>query len=463
MFDKVFQRSDCLLNRRNRYVFLITLLTDLIAISHGISIGWFSPTLRKLQSPDSPVNFELTLNEISWVGSLVAMGSGITNIIFGLLLDRLGNRVCLLLLAFPNMCGWLLIYYAQSVEFLYAARLLTGFSSGGMYIVNPIFISEISNAKIRGSLSSMMMLFMNTGILIGYILSSHIPYHIMPWIAIICPATYFLSMVFFVRESPMYLIRKGKLKEAEESYCYYNNIRNNNKNISDMAEFETMRIALTKSNEKEEAVTWKDFVTPAALKAYAIATALVITNQFSCIFPLINFMSTIFAQSGSQMNPDTCTIIVGAVQLLGTYGTTLLCDICGRKLLLLVSTAGVAISLTAFGLFTHFAQIYDLSEWSWLPLVFMSSYIFLGNIGLIGCFVVCLVELFPYKIRSKATSAFIVSCSLIATFLLWVFPLCMEHWGIDVTMWSIAGITGCGFCFLFVFLKETKGKSMLDD
>ncbi|XP_068151822.1 facilitated trehalose transporter Tret1-like isoform X2 [Drosophila tropicalis] len=461
MLQRLIQRPNCLLNVRNRHQFLTALLVNLMAISHGIGVGWLSPTLRKLQSQDSPVGFTLDVNEISWVGAMLGLGAVTGNILLGCLIGRLGSKLCLLFLAFPNTCFWLLVYFAESVEYLFVARLLAGISSGGMYIVHPIFLSEISSANIRGTLSSMLMLYMNMGVLLGYILATHLPYFLITWLVICCPIAYFLSVLLFVKESPMHLIRKGRVTEAYKSFRYYKNIKDDDHEMNN--EFETMRIALTKGNQLKDGLTLRDFCTPAAVKAYGIGLVLIMTNQFSCLFPMINYMSDIFAQSGSAMDPNFCSIIIGAVQILGTYGTTLLCDICGRKLLLLVSTAGVTVSLTAFGFFTHYAGIYDLREWSWVPLVLMSLYIFLGNIGLIGCFFVCLVEIFPLKIRAKAASIAIVLTSCVVSLLLLIFPLCLAHWGISATMWSCAGITGGGFCFLLPFLKETKGKSMLDD
>lgn len=126
---------------------------------------------------------------------------------------------------------------------------------------------------------------------------------------------------------------------------------------------------------------------------------LLIVNQFSGLFAMVSYMSDIFDMSGSTMDPDTCTIVIGIVQILGTYATTLLCDVCGRKILLIASSAGVSVGLTCFGFFTYFSQKYDLSEWSWVPLVSMSTTIFLGNIGLIGCFFTVLVEIFPLKVE----------------------------------------------------------------
>lgn len=138
--------------------------------------------------------------------------------------------------------------------------------------------------------------------------------------------------------------------------------------------------------------------TPLALKAYVPAAVLLIINQFSGLFAMVSYMSDIFDMSGSTMDPDTCTIVIGIVQLLGTYATTLLCDICGRKILLVVSCAGVSVGLTCFGFFTFLSTEYDLTEWSWVPLACMSFSVFLGNIGLIGCFFTVLVEIFPLKV-----------------------------------------------------------------
>ncbi|KAH8321732.1 hypothetical protein KR074_010983 [Drosophila pseudoananassae] len=484
MLMKLFNRPNCLLNRRNRYQLLTTLLINVISISHGIGIGWLSPTLRKLQL-DSSVGFQITSEfEISWVGSMLGMGSVTGNILVGTLLSRLGSKRCLLFIAIPHSCLWILVYFAQSVEYLYAGRLLAGICGGGMYIVHPIFLSEIADANIRGTFSAMVMLSVNVGILLGYIMGTHLSYFTIPWIVLVLPIAYFVSVLLFIKESPMHLIRAGKYTEAERSFRYYKNIKDTD-NINDqhlaMEEFDNMKVVLTKGDQLKDSISLKDFCTRPALKAYGPALVLLIANQFSGLFSMVNYMSDIFAQSHSTMDPNTCTIIIGAVQILGTYVTTLLCDICGRKLLMLVSTAGVAVSLTGFGFFTQYAKDHDVSEYSWVPLVLMSMDIFLGNIGLVGCFFVSLVEIFPVKvghsfpshqlptyfdylqIRAKAASMAIVICSCFVFVMLNILPICMKQWGISATMWSCAGVSAFSFAYFTVFLKETKGKSMLDD
>ncbi|EDW11065.2 uncharacterized protein Dmoj_GI16752 [Drosophila mojavensis] len=462
MLLKLLESPNCLLNRRNRYQFLSTLLINLICIAHGIGVGWLSPTLRKIQSVDSPLDFSLSISEISWVGSAQGLGAVVGNILMGLVHSRVGSRLSLLFIAFPHSCLWILVYFAKSAEYLFIGRFLAGITSGGLYVVHPIFLSEISDSKIRGTFGSMVFLSVNVGVLLGYILGTHLAYHIIPFVVLILPISYFISNLFFIRESPMHLIRKGKYSEAEQSFRYYKNIREDTQN-NEMHEFDAMKEALTQSDKNLDRVTIKDFLTRPALKAYGSAAVLSFVSQCSGLLAMISYMSDIFALSGSTMDPDTCTIVIGIIQILGTYTTTLLCDIWGRRILLIVSSAGVAFSLTSFGLFSYYAQSHDLSQWSWAPLLFMSLNIYLGNIGLMGCYFVVIVEIFPLKIRTKATSAALVVCGIFFFVSLKVFPVCMDQWGIPLTMWSCAGISAFGF-FYFVFsLKETMGKSMLED
>lgn len=116
-------------------------------------------------------------------------------------------------------------------------------------------------------------------------------------------------------------------------------------------------------------------------------------------------MSSIFARSGSTMDPNTCTIIMGVLQIAGTYAATWLVDIFGRKILMLWSTGGMAMGLTAFGAYTYFAQNIDLSSYSIVPLLLMAFVVFVGNMGLIALTLVLLVELFPAKV-SKIINIF---------------------------------------------------------
>ncbi|XP_023170728.2 uncharacterized protein LOC111599335 [Drosophila hydei] len=456
----VLEHSDNLLNRRNRHQFLATFLVNFSTFAHGIGIGWMSPVMRALQTPDSPLSFEVFVEQISWIGSLLGIGSVVGNLLAGLLQDRIGRKPVMLALTAPYVCFWLLSYFAQSVEYLYLARLLAGVTGGGGYIVLPIFISEISDAKIRGRLASMVMLSVNMGILMGYILSTNVDYYLAPFFVLPLPICYFISNLF-LPETPFHLINKGKFAAAEKSFRYYKNISEDDK--SSMLEFEDIKLKLTKERALNvNAFNYKDFVTPRALKAYSIAIMLIFTNQFTGTFCFASYMSDVFALSHTTLDIGMCTIIIGVIQIVGTYTTTLICDRFGRKILLLISSLGCGICLAAFGSFTYFAERYDLSSVGWMPLLLLSLDVFVCNIGLVGVLFVVLVELMPAKIRSVAVSAFVIVLSSMVFLSLKIFPLCLKYWGISITLWSSSLVAFVGFVFFLFFLEETKGKSMLD-
>ncbi|XP_050741438.1 facilitated trehalose transporter Tret1 [Drosophila biarmipes] len=457
----IFENS--LLQHKTRYQLLATVIVNIITFGHGVGVGWLSPTLTKIQSVDTPLGFEVNLTEVSWLGSMLGLGSVCGNLTIALLIERAGRKFCLYLIAVPYACIWILIYCASNVYFLYAARFFCGFTGGAGYVVVPIFISEVADSSIRGALTSMVMLSVDLGILAGYILSTYLDYHVVPLLAIILPAAYFMANLMLPETAP-YLLKRSQLSAAEKSFRYYKNQRDAISERTSKVDFEELRTAvLAQQNRNATPLSYKDLMTKPALKGFGASIVLCLGYQFSGVFSFINYMSDIFKASGSIVDVNTGTIIIGVVQIVGVYTSTILVDIVGRRVLMLISTMGVGVGCIAFGCFTYFAQIYDLSNFNWLPLVLMIIICYVANIGLIGIFFLVLVELFPVKIRSLATSLSVIFLSLVLFGTLKLFPLMLHYWGISITMWFSAASGLLTFLYFWLFLQETKGKSMIED
>ncbi|XP_065357203.1 facilitated trehalose transporter Tret1-like [Calliphora vicina] len=456
-FEIISKRSNSILNSNFRYQVLATLTVSILTFSHGVGLGWLSPTLSKLQSESSPLYFSVSVSEASWIGSLLGLGSMCGNIVIGTMQNIVGRKLAIYFLALPHICLWILIYCAQSVEFLMIGRFLGGFTGGGCYVVFPLFISEIADPNIRGTLSAMLMLSVNFGILTGFILSSHLDYHLIPFLTISLPIIYLVGSYFFP-ETPQHLLRKKKYEDAEKSYQFYRNCKSDHKSQCDNA-FDNFKSNIEDKNQ-QTSLSYRDFVTKPAIQSIITAAVLLFVNQFSGIFAFVNYMSNIFADSGSSMDPNTSTIIMGALQIAGTYAATLLVDTYGRKILMLWSTGGMSVGLAIFGAFTYYSGIVDLSDYSFVPLVLMGFVVFVGNMGMIALTFVVLVEIFPAKIRSIAASVSITTLSLLVFAMLKIFPLFMDSFGISITMWSCSTVCAFSFIYLLIFLVETKGKSM---
>lgn len=75
------------------------------------------------------------------------VGGFIASCLYGWLADKYGRKVSLVSLSVPQILSWLLIYYAADSNFLMASRFLSGFAGGGIFIVVPLFITEISEDR----------------------------------------------------------------------------------------------------------------------------------------------------------------------------------------------------------------------------------------------------------------------------------------------------------------------------
>ncbi|XP_017966000.1 facilitated trehalose transporter Tret1-like [Drosophila navojoa] len=469
MFLKMFNSG--IFKQEFRRQLQVTLSVIVITLSHGIGLGWFSPMLPKLQSESkTPLDFVVDVHEGSWVGSIVCLGGVTGNFLFAYIMSCFGRKVAIYGLAVPNTLIWFLFYFANSVELLYVARFCAGITGGGMYVVLPIFIGEIADQSIRGRLCSFFTLALNMGILLGFIIASHVPYHVIPFIVIALPFCYLL-LTARLPESPQQLLRWGREEDAKRALKYYCNCDgptpSKESERAYQKQFEDMRDALQQQTKDSgnEGLTMSDFYNKRALKAIVTGLILMTGNIFTGTFAFINYMSNIFERVHTQLEPNTNTIIIGAVQIVGTLASIYLVDRHGRKILLIVSCVGCALGTSAFGVYAFYAEETDadLSAYSaWLPVTIMALNIFIANVGIISVTMVVLVEVLPQKIRSVASSFCFGGLSCLAFASVKTFPLMMEYFGLAASMWSCTAVSILCLFYAVVFLEETKNRSIYE-
>lgn len=96
------QRNQMLM--KNLYVHKIYSAVTIMSMLHGIGLGWLSPMLPKLQSPEeTPFDFVVNVDESSWIGAAICIGGVLGNLLFLLILDRFGRKMAIYGLAFPHM------------------------------------------------------------------------------------------------------------------------------------------------------------------------------------------------------------------------------------------------------------------------------------------------------------------------------------------------------------------------
>lgn len=131
----------------------LELILDLLLL--GTALGWTSPANPKLQNGTEPeYDFILTEEQASWVGSSLNLGAAAVCIPIGLLINLIGRKWAMLGLVIPFTVGWGLITWAQNLTMLIIARVFIGIAGGAFCVAAPLYIGEIAQKEIRGTLGS---------------------------------------------------------------------------------------------------------------------------------------------------------------------------------------------------------------------------------------------------------------------------------------------------------------------
>jgi hypothetical protein len=107
-------------------------------------------------------------------------------------------------------------------------------------------------------------------------------------------------------------------------------------------------------------------------------------EQFSGVFALLFFVSTIFKYSGSSVSPNESSIIVGVIQLIGAYCSTMFVDKAGRRFLISTSAFGISLGMFVFSLYSYLNGLGHVASYlNWIPLVSFSFVLWIANVGVL--------------------------------------------------------------------------------
>ncbi|KAH8243931.1 hypothetical protein KR032_011576 [Drosophila birchii] len=433
-------------------------------LTHGITLGWFSPSLQLFYSDKNPFGEPLTTNQASTAGSIVAIGSLLTVLILGWLLEFFGRKMVMYAAAVCNVINWILVYFGGHVACLYVARMLVGACGGTLLIVLPIYIAEIADKNVRGTLTSMPVLAMCSGIALGLIMASYIPYFVFPFIAGAMGILYVL-VIIPLPETPQFLLKRGHDAKAEKSFYFYKNLKSKSSNdptkdAEAEAEFKTFRENVF-GGEKPQKPTCRDFCNKTALKAFVLIKVLVLCNAFSGGFSILNYASEIFSNLGSKMDPNTSANLAGIFQLLGIFCAVLLVDRVGRRWLLIPSLVGTGLGELTVALLMSFATKKFLSDTDWLGVSLICFVEYMVSLGAIPLTYTIIVELLPVKIISLGAAFSGVIHNVLMFLVLLLYPWLICNHGLASAMYTSAATCFFGAIVLGIFLPETKGKLIL--
>jgi MFS transporter, SP family, arabinose:H+ symporter len=354
----------------------------------------------------TPVTLGITVSSALWgtiVGALFAGYAG----------ERFGRRDSLRVMAILYLLSAIGCAVSWSWGALLAARILGGLGIGGSSVLGPMYIAEIAPARLRGRLVGLFQFNIVVGILLAYLSNYLVSLHHlgalewrwqlgMPAI----PSAAFLVLLFLIPRSPRWLVKKGRMREAESVL----------ERVGEAYPEERVE-AIAQSIREEESVSGERLFSRSHRLPIFLAISIAAFSQLSGINAVLYYLNDIFAAAGaSTASSGMQTVIVGATNLVFTTLAMLTIDRFGRRVLLLIGSVGMATTLAGIAaiFYTHTHR----NLLVWLLVAYCASFSF--SLGAVIW--VYISEVFPNGVRAKGQSLGSISHWVINALVSAAFP-----------------------------------------
>jgi len=390
-------------------------------------------------------------------------------VLSGIISDKSGRKRLLILSGLLFTVSAVGTALAKNFVFFNAFRIIGGIGIGLASNLSPMYIAEISPARMRGRFVSINQLTIVIGILaaqivnwliaqpvpegvsLEYILDSWNGQYGWRWMfgAETIPASMFFLLMFFVPESPRWLLKYGRDEQAAGILSRLGGAKYAAPAIED--------IKKTLASEEIAHVNFRDLFEPKLRRIVILGVFLAVLQQWCGINVIFNYAQEVFAAAGYGVSGIMFNIVItGIVNLLFTFIAIYTVDRFGRRILMLIGAGGLA------GIYAILGAGYFFQSTGIHMLVLVISAIACYAMSLAPITWVVISEIFPNRIRGAAMSVAVSSLWVGCTVLTLTFPYLKAGLGAHGAFWLYGVICVIGFAVILIKLPETKGKSLED-
>ncbi|XP_060834889.1 facilitated trehalose transporter Tret1-2 homolog isoform X2 [Rhopalosiphum padi] len=408
------------------------------------------------ESDESLLPFAVTAKDAQTFSSVFGIGAALGALPAGYVSRTFGRPASMMLFEGFLLVGWVMLVLPTSVWVLSAGRMMQGIGAGALCAIIPSYVGEIAEPRMRGRLGTIFQLFIVIGILYSYTSGAFMNY--VPF----CIACAFWVILHFIGvlcipESPYHLMN---INDPDRAAASLQILRDSSDTTEELASIKTF----VEKQQSQSYTVLEVLSDKVNRKALLISIGCMFFQQMSGINVVIFYMTDIFKSTGSNMSPNTCTIIVGIVQLVMTVVSFTIIDKSGRKALLVISALLMANCYAGLGGFflikTHYLEL--ASKLNWLPLVCIAVYISAFSIGYGPVPWIMMGEIYSSEVKPIGTS--LTTCTN------WTLVFVVTYVSTELTRWL--GQAGCfltfsAFClmgaaFAASIVPETKNKTLAE-
>ncbi|TGX54160.1 MFS transporter [Sphingomonas gei] len=457
----------------------IGLISAIVAVATigGLLFGYDSGAVNGTQ-PGLKAAFALDDAGLGFtVGSLL-IGCVIGAFSAGTLADRMGRRNVMRVAAILFLIGALVQGLAHDHTIFVVARILGGMAVGAASVLSPAYISEVAPANIRGRMTTVQQIMIITGLTAAFVVNYYLagaagastnPFwggiEAWRWMYLMqaLPAAVFLIALFFIPESPRYLVSKGRNPDALRVLT----------SLFGPTEGGLKLAEIQASFSVDHNPRLSDVLTPTGGRGFLGLRSIVWAGLLLAVFQqlvginvIFYYGSTLWQAAGfSEADSLLINIVSGFVSIAACFVTIAVIDKIGRKPLLLIGSAGMAVTL--------FAMVYAFSQGALvdgklvlpgqsglIAVVAANLYVIFFNVSWGPVMWVMLGEMFPNQIRGSALAV----CGFAQWFANYLiaqaFPIMLAGIGLARSYSFYAICAVISFFLVQRFIQETKGKEL---
>ncbi|XP_072973883.1 putative polyol transporter 1 [Typha angustifolia] len=461
--------------RHVKYAFACAVLASMTSILLGYDIGVMSGAALFIKDDlkVSDTQIEVLVGILNLYCLLGSFAAGRTS-------DWIGRRYTIVFAAVIFFVGALLMGFATNYAFLMVGRFVAGVGVGYALMIAPVYTAEVSPASSRGFLTSFPEVFINSGILLGYVsnyafshFSLHLGWRLMLGVGAV-PSVFLAIGVLAMPESPRWLVMQGRLGAAkvvlaktsespEEAKLRLLDI----KSAAGIPEDCDDDVVPVPKRSHGEGV-WKELLlrpTPAIRRILISGVGIHFFQQASGIDSVVLYSPRVFQEAGITNKNKLLgtTVAVGFTKTLFILIATFLVDRVGRRPLLLSSTGGMVISLCSLGLGLTVIGHHPDGKLPWaigLCITSILAYVAFFSIGLGPITWVYSSEIFPLRLRAQGVATGVAVNRITSGVITMTFISLYKAITIGGSFFLYAGIAAAAWVFFFTYLPETRGRTL---
>ncbi|XP_045112901.1 facilitated trehalose transporter Tret1-2 homolog isoform X3 [Portunus trituberculatus] len=436
---------------------IMSIVTCLAALAIGMIHAYPAVALARWEEAD----IKFSTVQTTWFASTPMVVSVVMSVVAGLIVERLGVRLCLAI-GTPAICiTWVMIALSTDFRMLLIARVFQGFVASVYMVVITVYPVEVSQVRWRGIMMGVAEAMVMLGAFVTYLgglilLPSPLAFS---FVAILVPQ---LMLFFFLRESPLWLARRDREDDIVDSLMC---LRGRGVDINPELEHIKSTVYTERIHKPTAAEQLLLLRKPLYLKPLTLCILILLFKELTGQYAALTYTVKMFRMAGSSLDPYWCAVVMGAARFLPCFLSWMLIERLPRRLLLSTCMTVAGVSLAVLGIF--------LWVWSgssnglgphmgWVPIVCLSIFTLAYGIGVGPISWTMVAELLPSQVRNVG-AGIINSCFSLFLFLVGLtFPFSVEAVGMGGVFIAYALCSLCGVIFVLTCLPETRGRSFTE-